>query len=252
MGASWRPTLKTAGRLLRRLVPFPRRKTLRKWFPHLEERNTVHLFNACGVTHIVDVGANSGQFAIRMRSAGFRGRITSFEPVSHVHEQLTNNARRDPLWTVAPRVALGGARGEATIHVMSDSALSSLLTMKDNAPVRAERVEVTTLDDALAQLDIANSEALALKIDVQGFEMDVLRGAEQALRRARALLIELCLTPTYHGETDYLAILHWLAQRGFRAAAFSQVVTRPRLGKMYQVDVLLIRSDEPAPVSAAQ
>jgi hypothetical protein len=65
-----------------------------------------------GVTVVLDVGANIGQFARSIRKAGYRARIISFEPLSVAHAKLLVAAQRDPLWDVAPRCALGASHGE--------------------------------------------------------------------------------------------------------------------------------------------
>ena len=76
---------------------------------------------------VLDVGANTGQWAQELRRAGYAGDMISFEPLSSAHEQLARNARHDPRWTVAPRLALGNRNGQTEIHVSRNSYSSSIL-----------------------------------------------------------------------------------------------------------------------------
>src|SRR5438874_74602 len=60
---------------------------------------------------VMDIGANEGQYARLLREAGYTGRIISFEPLTRAHEQLLRASACDPLWTVAPRMAIGNREG---------------------------------------------------------------------------------------------------------------------------------------------
>ena len=59
---------------------------------------------------VIDVGANTGQYATRLRAAGWAGPILSFEPIPEVHRQLAEQAAADPDWEVAPPMAMGRRR----------------------------------------------------------------------------------------------------------------------------------------------
>lgn len=227
---------------LRPLIPFPKRKTLQRWFPSFETRNIVHILRQAGVDTILDVGANVGQFAIKMRSAGFKGRIISFEPIGEAHRQLAAAGQRFG-FEVAPQMALGAEEGEITVNVMADSTLSSALDLMGVEPVRQERVRMRTLDAVIADFGIPPEATVAFKIDVQGFEPEVFRGAEQVLARAKAVFIEVSLRAVYAGEENYLETLGWLKTRGFHAVYFSPVLNRKKLGEAYQMDALLLRRD---------
>lgn len=226
---------------VRPLIPFPKRKTLRRWFPAFETRNIVYLLQKHGIDTIVDVGANEGQFIEKMRSAGFRGKVISFEPIGAVHALLAKKARRDPDWTVAPQMALGDRNGEIEINVYPDTSLSSaldLLTEADDA--RRETVPIRRLDDVVSEFGLDGTNIL-LKVDVQGLEMKVFQGGETFLPRVEAIFLEVSLIPVYEGETPYLEMLMWLRQNGFNAIYFAPVLNRQRLGEAYQMDALLVR-----------
>src|SRR5207249_10716219 len=60
---------------------------------------------------VLDVGASRGQFYRLVRSVGFRGRVISFEPIASLHAELTEHAKVDSDWVIAPRMAVGCATG---------------------------------------------------------------------------------------------------------------------------------------------
>jgi hypothetical protein len=66
------------------------------------------------VTHVIDVGANRGQYGRLLRRLGFQGRIISFEPVHRSFEELSEGARLDGNWE-AHRLALGNIDGDLAI-----------------------------------------------------------------------------------------------------------------------------------------
>ena len=76
---------------------------------------------------MIDVGANLGQYATRLRAAGWAGPILSIEPIPEVHRQLGRAAAADPAWEVAPPLAVGAADGEVALEVSAESDMSSTL-----------------------------------------------------------------------------------------------------------------------------
>ncbi|MGA8615093.1 MAG: FkbM family methyltransferase, partial [Xanthobacteraceae bacterium] len=130
---------------------------------------------------IFDVGANTGQYAKKTRSEGYRGKIVSFEPSPDAHAALVENAKSDPLWVVHKRAAVGSEPGEAEINISRNSESSSILPMLEahssaapaSAYVGKARTEVITLDSVFDDYRGRNERTL-LKIDTQGFEDKVL------------------------------------------------------------------------------
>src|SRR5437899_12148230 len=104
------------------------------------------------VNTVVDVGANTGQYASALRQAGYTEEILSFEPLSEAYAELEKKSRPDPKWRVF-HCAIGDENGEAEINVAGNSESSSLLTMLDtqirNAPEsqyrEIEHVKIRTL-----------------------------------------------------------------------------------------------------------
>lgn len=194
----------------------------------------------------LDVGANTGQYARALRKLGFAGTIVSFEPLPDAYAQLAGTARADGRWLTAP-YALGASEGTATIHIARNSWSSSLLPMlpahTEAAPASAcvgeAMIEIRTLDSLMPLLCPA-AQRVFLKIDTQGFTLEVLRGAQQTLARVFALNVELSLTPLYAGEPLIDAIVSYLRERHFRPVHLEpEFVTES--GEQLQVNGLFVR-----------
>lgn len=197
---------------------------------------------------VVDVGANEGLFATRLRDEGFGGRILSFEPLSGAFVLLALASSADPNWE-CQRLALGATPGEATLNVARNLASSSFLPMDSELPeaeprfayIGKEECSVSTLD-ALAPDLFRPEERLYLKLDVQGFELEVLRGAEATLDRVIALDVELSQTLLYEGAPLMDEVVAYLAVRDYVLLRTEPAYVHPRTGEMLQVNGLFVRN----------
>ncbi len=126
-------------------------------------------------TIVLDVGANTGQYAEELRASGYRGRILSFEPLPDAFVGLNRKAAADPHWSVL-EMALGDADGTAKIHMSANSVSSSILDpLPQLVAVPPHARDVGVREVALRRLDsldvIGRGERGYLKIDVQGYEL---------------------------------------------------------------------------------
>jgi FkbM family methyltransferase len=208
---------------------------------------TLAVLTRYDVDLVVDVGANVGQYASGLRLAGYTGTIVSIEPVRDVASALSSRAEDDDNWHVH-QLALGAQEGVLTINVPADTSVASFLVTQawQNArhpggvPVRSEPVQVFTLD---AQADVLMGDArrVLLKLDTQGFDLDVLRGASMALERVVAIQTELSVLPIYEGMTGYLDAIPELTALGFTPAGFFNVDMDDRL-RVIELDGLFVRA----------
>jgi FkbM family methyltransferase len=197
---------------------------------------------------VLDVGANHGQFARSLRNAGYEGRLVSFEPLSKAHAELMRVSRGDARWEVAPRAAVGDHEGETRINIAGNSLSSSVLDMLDShrdaepesAYVGSEPVRLARLD-TLALGYLHPETVPFLKIDVQGYEDQVLSGATEVLARAQGLQLELSFVPLYSGQRLFDELTGTLRALGFAIWAVSPGFCDPRSGRMLQVDAVLFR-----------
>ena len=200
---------------------------------------------------ILDVGANIGQFGRELRDhVGYDGRIVSFEPMRSAHEALTQVATGDALWEVAPRSALGAHSGSVTLNIAGNrySASSSVLDMlpshleaaPESGYVGSEVVPLEPLDAVAPGYFRGDSRAF-LKIDTQGYESEVLRGAAETLGRVVGVQLELSLVPLYEGQRLMPELLEHLSRLGFELWGVAPAFVDPRTGRMLQIDATLVR-----------
>jgi FkbM family methyltransferase len=197
---------------------------------------------------ILDVGANTGQFASEIRRVGYTGKIISFEPLSQAYGALLLSSAADSMWEAYPRCALGDHNGEVEINIAGNSVSSSILTMLEShrsaAPESAyegkEVVPIKTLD-AIAGPYLKDAQAPFLKIDTQGFEWLVLDGARDTLPHIKGVFVELSLVPLYDGQHLWRDVIDRLEAEGFTLWTLQPEFSDRVSGRSLQVDGIFYR-----------
>jgi len=213
-----------------------------------DDRRRARLLESRGITLLLDVGANAGQFAEKARATGFSGRIVSFEPLSGAYAELSERSAGDPDWE-ARRTALGDRDGRVEMNVAGNVTSSSLLPMGarhlESAPqsayVGTETVSTARLEriwNELARPD----DRVWLKLDVQGYELHALSGAAPVLDRIDVVQTEMALQHLYEGDASWLELVGWLEERGFRLAGLEAGFEDPETGELLQADGIFVRA----------
>jgi FkbM family methyltransferase len=194
----------------------------------------IDFLRARAIDEVIDVGANTGQFAAMLRAAGYRGRITSLEPVAAVFAELQRRAAADPDWRTLNLAA--GAREESLeIGVAESSVFSSINPTTEAAAafdrksrrLATETIAVKPLDQLCAGL----AGNILLKIDTQGYEPRVLDGAAALLARVQGVLMELPCIHLYENSWTLAEAVGRMESLGFR---------------LYQVEPVNFSKTEPA------
>ena len=165
---------------------------------------------------VLDVGANVGQSATRFRAAFPDARIVSFEPVERLFAHLQEKTAA--LSIESHQVALGSESGVAEIFITKSPFANSLAKPQQaDEVVTTEKVQVVTLDDFAAEFLVDDGIDL-LKIDAEGFDLEVLRGAQQLLSSGRILfvLVETGFHPGDDRHPLFDEIRDFLAPYDFR------------------------------------
>ncbi len=200
---------------------------------------------------VVDVGANVGQFARSLRRAGYAGRIVSFEPVRSAYDELARAARGDDAWWVR-HCGLGASDGTARINTM-DGTMSSLLPASDFGRswstglqgMGSEEVEIRRLDGLLPDLvDGLDRGRVFLKLDTQGFDLEVLEGARGGLDRVVALQSELACVPIYQDMARLPEQWAALEEAGFESAGVFPVSFDRDTVRAIEYDAVMVRPGE--------
>ena len=200
-----------------------------------------------GITDVLDIGANTGQFGALLRKAKVTGRIVSVEPQGEACAALARRAAADPRWDVE-RAAVSSAPGTVTLHVSENSVSSSVLPILDShteaAPssgyVAAEEVPATTVDDLVERHGLT-PETTMLKLDVQGYERAVLDGAAGTLERFWAVRTELSVVALYEGQALLPDLLQLLDAKGFELWVLEPGFVDPVSHRQLQVDGTFFR-----------
>jgi FkbM family methyltransferase len=207
-----------------------------------------------GVTLVLDAGANVGQYAaIHLREwTGYTGRIASFEPVGASHEACAAAARSDAGWTTHP---YGLSDRSASLPMTVPEGHSDLSSLHGLTPAgarfiagtrtRVEDVAVERLDDVIDAI-AGPDDRLALKLDVQGHEGAVLRGAQRTLDRVVLVECELPLLALYERQDTFEGLLGTFATAGFVPVGMRSNHVDPRTGFAVDADVFLVRAEAAA------
>lgn len=174
---------------------------------------------------VIDVGANSGQYRDLLRErVGYTGPIASFEPIPELARKIAERAKSDLSWDIK-HMALGSTVGHAEFNIMAESQFSSLLAPRQgdgalfqdmNKVTERVTVAVSTLDTVLpALLKQHNPRGVFLKIDTQGFDLEVLRGGRHSLPLIAALQTEASVHRIYDQAPGYQEVIDFLQSNGF-------------------------------------
>jgi FkbM family methyltransferase len=196
---------------------------------------------------VIDVGANMGQYGSGLRESGYEGSIWSFEPLSQAYRELQRVAGRDGGWTTC-RTAVGEAPGKLPINIAGNGQSSSLFPMlkahADAAPesqyVGTEMVEVVPLDDLWGK-QLPRSARAMLKLDTQGYEGLVIRGARSVVAEIQIIECEMSFVPLYEGQMLFHEMYLMITQLGFRLIGLEPALFDKNTNHFLQVDGLFAR-----------
>jgi len=213
-------------------------------FPTFDEvRN--RLIKELQILSAIDGGANQGQWAMRLRGQNKEINIFSFEPVSFTFEALSKNAANDTKWEVL-NFALGEFAGLKQINLSDNLSMSaSIKDPLDHLEVypsvkfeNSESIKVIRLDESGA----ANEPGpLLLKLDVQGFELEALKGARLIMKKVALIEIETSFREMYTGEVKHTQLITWLESEGFTIYTIAPPAI-DKLGRIGYLDCLLLNT----------
>lgn len=167
---------------------------------------------------VIDIGANEGAFSGAVLAVAPQARIVAVEPSPAPRERLRGRLGSIPNVEILD-CAVSATSGTAPFHLTAHDHNSSLHSPRPEmqttvdtgwAPVADIEVRTVTLDEL-----VGDRTADVLKIDVQGAEMDVLRGGETTLSRARAVLLEMNFISQYEGDATFNTLHAEMDRRGF-------------------------------------
>lgn len=186
-----------------------------------------------------------GQFAVNLRKIGYQHQIVSFEPVPEAFAEMAATFATDRHWE-GHNVALGRRSGETTFNVAVESTeMSSILRPRDESwDVRRITVPLMTLDSLFDEaIKDINEPRVFLKMDTQGYDVEVIHGALDSLPRILALQSELAIRPDYLDAPLYLEALALYRELGFEPISLIEAARDARSGIITEFNCVLVRND---------
>ena len=167
---------------------------------------------------IVDVGANRGDFTATIRRLEPRSRVLAIEPAPGPRRVLAQRFGTDPCVTIDGH-ALSDQNGSVLLHEAERSEFTSLLPIRGSMPVVSDTEVRTTMLDDLVDVPVR-----LLKIDVQGHELPVLRGAARTLKVTASVMLEVLFTSLYEGDATFGTLDEFMREAGFALAGLGEAV----------------------------
>jgi FkbM family methyltransferase len=215
------------------------------------DENLRALFQRLEINCVLDVGAHFGEYGRRLRALGYKGRIVSFEPVSASYKILSKRAGAESNW-IAHNVALGREASSAEIKIPNHSELASFLDRSAysagefgsiSAVARTETVKIVTLDSVVQEC-IRNIDAprVFLKMDTQGFDLEVMSGASDSLKWVLGMQSEVSIKNIYDAMPDWKTAIGLYESFGYEISGLYPV-TRDKNLLVMEFDCLLAKRE---------
>jgi FkbM family methyltransferase len=201
------------------------------------------LINSLNINCVIDAGANNGGFAKNLRSIGYSGYILSFEPDPIAYADLQDNFAHDSRWK-GYNLGLGSTNTQLALNINEFSVMNSFLLGNENtsATVKTINVEVKTLDSLSSEILAFNAEdsRIFLKIDTQGYDLEVMLGCQKLRKNIIMLQSEVSVQPLYDNIPHYLESLKLYESLDFQLVDLFSV-TRNSIG-VIEYDAIMINN----------
>jgi|TARA_B110000879_G_scaffold191830_1_gene257339 FkbM family methyltransferase len=239
-------------------------KLLKLYAPHLsiietanlyaiwEEQQLKKLLSHFNVDCVFDIGANCGQYATMLREkADYTGTILSFEPIPNAAQEIRKLSKNDPDWHVFEQ-AVSCTDGELTFNIMEKSQFSSLSTPRHDetklfTDMNKVKETVTVKSECLENIYNRLSKYLKfkrpfLKMDTQGFDLDVLKSGQSILQNYIGLQSELSIKKIYEESVDFRDAISTYEKYGFSLSAFVPN-NAGHFPELIEIDCIMIRNE---------
>lgn len=209
-----------------------------------------HVFRDRNIQCVFDVGANIGRYRDFLREqVGFNGLIVSFEPIPALYNKLIERSRYDKKWVVVP-AALAEKDEVRTFNLTVADEMSSFFEpdfkfsqqfVKELQVIEKINVQTYRLDTFVEKHpDLLLSGHTYLKLDTQGYDLNVLMGAEQCISKITGVQTELSFIKIYNQMPKYSDVLTYLEHIGFNVSMFFPISFEPDWCAV-ELDCILLR-----------
>jgi len=219
-----------------------------KYKIHLKSdlKRRLKIINYCNINTLFDIGANTGDYSKKMRDLGFQHKIISFEPLNDAFGILEKHALKDGNWIVN-NYALGDEDTQSIINISGNSCSSSILNMlpkhiesdPDSKYIAQQEIEVKKLDSIFSSFT-KKTDNVMVKIDTQGYEKNVIDGAQESLKRVSIIQLEMSIVPLYTNEMLFTEMIKYLESKGFQLFSLENGHYNRNTGQLLQVDGIFV------------
>jgi len=189
----------------------------------------------------IDAGAYAGEWTLSLRQLFPRTRVLMIEPQAARQERLQALTRIHDGLEFAPAL-LGPAAARGVTFYQAETG-SSVLHDPGNSSAQPAAMEMTTLDALVRATPFEHADFL--KLDVQGYELEVLKGADHVLTSVEAVMMEVNLIAVYEGAPLADEAVSFMAARGFRVYDVCTFFRRPYDYALWQIDMVFVRATSP-------
>jgi FkbM family methyltransferase len=190
---------------------------------------------------VFDVGAYRGEFAREVLRVWPAAQVVCFEPQEHAANSI-EGLRQEGGRVELHRCLLGASARDAVTLNLCETASSVLDEWHTKHDQRS--YPQRTVDDVVNAVYNGRAPEL-LKLDVQGYELEVLKGAVASLPGVQAILAEINLVDIHRGAPLLHDMVAWLAANGFLVYEICGLTRRPLDGALWQIDAVFVRVDGP-------
>ena len=197
------------------------------------------------INTIIDIGAHIGKYSIIQRKKYPNAIIYAFEPLHDAYFQLISHFEDDPNF-FAKNVALGNENKTIDFIKSSRKSSSSVLHLAeshksafpDSAKETTQKIKMMRLDDYFLRGKKSIKDNLIIKIDVQGYEYEVLLGGKQTIQKATTIICEVSFYELYINQKLFKDVLDLLTNYGFRFTGVLNQIYHPQNGMILQANAI--------------
>ncbi|MFH1852172.1 MAG: FkbM family methyltransferase [Candidatus Neomarinimicrobiota bacterium] len=198
------------------------------------------------INTIIDIGASTGGFVHKIRPFFPDAMIYSFEPIPDSYNYLVKRFSKDKRF-MAYNLALGDVTGQMDFYINKHIGASSILEMTDlhktahphTANYSKTIINIDKLDNVFSREDL--KEKILLKLDVQGYELKSLKGAQKLLKNIYAIYTEVSFCKLYEGQALFNDIIEFLAKMGFKLVGIEDISQSTIDGRFLQGNAFFIK-----------
>lgn len=200
-----------------------------------------------GISTIIDIGSNEGQFLMAINKILPGRKIVAFEPIKECYDKLIKNTQGMDI--VAFNYGLSNINGASEINISENLVSSSLLPMEklhsdlypESKYVKKNVIDLVRLDDFIEKIELKKN--ILIKIDVQGYENKVIQGGERTIQAASVVIVEYAYQPIYEGQWLFDDTYRYFTAHDFTFIGFADQVVAAESGIPIYGDAIFVKSE---------